>query len=336
MKSSRLVVLSSVILIAPLGLAQKENQTQAQQVGFSGEVKSVATVAETSGVHWQQPSGPTLVIPVWCRDCEYSPDGYRTKSGQVMDGKFSGEKIALTRDGNGRVTGVEATDANSGDLVRQAAMGPFGRTDETFYQDGKVRGRNLFKYDVYGHVTDWVSLDGEGNQAGHTRETWSKEIWTERTVSNKTGQVERRETYDPEKDEQHYTVLDESGNISLAWTYLHGNVTSFWEPSDSTDQAGDSFVDFDDKANPKAFHCHSTGICDVAKVHYEYADAGKKHPLSAEWRDAGGNLLFAAYYSYQFDANGNWTHREISVWNAELGQRTPYETDDRLIAYWDK
>ncbi len=336
MRSSRLVVLSSLILIAPLGLAQKKKQTQAEQDGFSGGVKSVATVVEMSGVHWQQPSGPTLVIPVWCRDCEYSQDGYRTKSGQMMDGKFTGEKITLTRDGNGRVTGVAATDANSGEPVRQAVIGPFGGTDETFYQNGKISVRSVFRYDQYGHVIDWIALDGDGNQVGRTQENWNEDIWTERTVSDKTGQVERRETYDPAKDEQHYTAFDASGNISLAWTYLHGIVTSFWEPSDSKEQAGDSFTDFDDKANPKTFHCHNTGICDVAKVHYEYADAAKTHPLSAEWRDAGGNLLYGAYYTYDFDANGNWTHREIAVWNTELGQRAPYETDDRLITYWDK
>jgi hypothetical protein len=70
-------------------------------------------------------------------------------------------------------------------------------------------------------------------------------------------------------------------------------------------------------------------------VHYEYADAPKRNLASAEWRDAGEKLLYGVYYVYTFDQKGNWTHREISVWNSELGTPTPYETDDRLIAYWE-
>jgi hypothetical protein len=60
MRSSRIVLLGSLVVIAPLGWAQRDNQTEALQDGRAGPVKSVATIVDVSGVQWQQPSGPTF------------------------------------------------------------------------------------------------------------------------------------------------------------------------------------------------------------------------------------------------------------------------------------
>jgi len=333
MRSSRLIVLLSLVTIAPLGWAQKQVKTQAEQDGFAGPVKSVATIVEQSNVPWQQPNGPVLVMPVWCHDCTYSPEGYRTKSGTLAGGEFVGEDITLHRNANGRVTELIATDIAHGQLTRHTVIGPFGKTEESFYQDGKLQVQNTFRYDLDGHLTEEISTDATGEQVGRTLTTWTKDDWTDRTGWGKNQQVQMRETFDPAKDEQHFTSFDASGNVALNWTYAHGQVHQFWAAADDTQQYGAAFADFDDKANPIAFHCHNR-VCEAAKIHYEYADAARRNPASAEWRDASGNLLYGVYYTYRFDANGNWSHRELSVWNANLGARTPYETDDRLISYW--
>jgi hypothetical protein len=333
MRSSRFVVLLSLVTIAPLGWAQKQMQSQAEQDGLAGRVNSVATIVEASDVHWLQPSGPTLLFPVVCRDCTYSQDGYRTKSGTIVDGKFMGENIALSRDPDGRVTGVVATDAANDEVSRSAVMGPFGKTEETFYRNGSVTARNTLRYDSFGRLLEMISFDATGAEVDRTLTTWGKDDWTGRTAWGKAQQVRLRATFDPAENEDHFSTFDESGNPAVNWTYAHGQVPAFWSASDEPDQYGAAFSDFDDKANPIAFHCRNH-VCNAAKIHYEYADAAKRNPASAEWRDGNGNLLYGAYYTYQFDAHGNWTHREVSVWNAELGARTPYETDDRMITYW--
>jgi len=63
---------------------------------------------------------------------------------------------------------------------------------------------------------------------------------------------------------------------------------------------------------------------------------GKRNPTSAEWRDAEGRLLYAAYYEYELDAFQNWTHRKVSVWSSDNPERTPYEDDTRTITYWQE
>jgi len=334
MRSSRLVVLGSLVL-APLVVAQERIQTEAQQDGLAGRVKSVATIVERRNIEWQQPGGPTLLFPVMCHDCEYSPEGYRTRSGEMVEGKFLGQNMTLRRDGTGHVTEVVGTDAASGDVFRRAVMGPFGKTQETFYRDGKVVLQNIFRYDANGRVIDWISLDGEGAQTDRLLTTWGKTDLTERKTWGKEQQLRSLEIVDPAANEERFTTFDESGVVAVSWTYRHGQAPSYWAASDAPNQPGAGFADLDDKANPISFDCHRGGACDVSKVHYEYANAAKQNPASAEWRDTRGNLLYGAYYTYQFDEHGNWTHREVSVWSAKLGARTVYETDDRLIAYWE-
>ncbi len=335
MRSSRLVVLGSLVVLAPLAPAQEKMQTEAQQDGLAGRVKSVATIVERPNVDWQQPSGPTLLYPVFCHDCEYSADGYRTRTGEVVDGKFLGQTMTLQRDGTGHVAEIVGTDEVSGEVFRRAVIGPLGKTQETFFSGGKVTVQNFFRYDTQGRMIDWLSLNGAGTQTDRILTTWGKTELTERTTWTTDQQMTSHVTFDPAANEQRFTTFDDSGAVAVSWTYRSGQMPSYWAASDAPIQYGAGFTDFGDKANPVSFDCHRGGACDLSNIHYEYADTAKQSPASAEWHDASGNLLYGAYYKYQFDEHGNWTHREVSVWSAKLGARTVYETDDRLITYWE-
>jgi hypothetical protein len=62
----------------------------------------------------------------------------------------------------------------------------------------------------------------------------------------------------------------------------------------------------------------------------------QKAPLSAEWKDANGKLIYAAYYEYVFDSHGNWVRREVWIISPSHPNRTFYETDIRTITYWSR
>lgn len=195
--------------------------------------------------------------------------------------------------------------------------------------------QNIFRYDSDGRQIDTLSFDGTGIQTDREMTTWGKTDLAQKTTWTKEQQMTSRVSVDPATNEERFTTFDDSGAVAVSWTYRHGQAPSYWSASDAPIQFGAGFTDFGDKANPISFHCHLGGVCDVSNIHYEYADAARQNPASAEWRDASGNLLYGAYYKYQFDEHGNWTHREVSVWSVELGARTVYETDERLITYWD-
>lgn len=335
MQSPRFVVSLSLVFLVPLVSAQHRPPTEAQLDGLAGAVKSVSTLVQNTEVSWQQPSGPTLVIPAFCRDCEYTPDGYRTKSGQVMEGKFLGEKITLNRDGNGHITELIAASTLSGGPSRREVMGPFGKIEQTLYMGGKTTGHQTFHYDANGNLRETISRDAEGALLSRTLSNWTSDgAWSSETWG-KDERVEAMNSYNPATDEQRSTTFDEWGNVAQTWTLQNGRVTSFWESPAGDRESGITLSDFGDKANVKAFPCHGEGRCDQVLVHYEYADPAKRNPLSAEWRDADGNVLYGAYYTYQFDQSGNWTRRQVWVSSPATGKRELYETDNRLITYWD-
>jgi hypothetical protein len=332
MRSRRCSLALLVVVVTFIVSAQ--SQTDAQMDGLDGPVKSVSSAVTRSDAKWQQPSGPLMVAPIWCRDCEYDPDGTRTKSGQLVEGKFFGEVVRLIRNAKGDVTDRYAY-GPSGDLQRHEVMGPFGKTELVVYVGGRLYGRQTFAYDEYGHVRDWVGFDAAGKSDGRTMTVTNKDgTVTRRSVYDKSGELSYEQTFDPAGEVDHFTTFDESGKTNLTWTVVHGKLTSFWERADSPSQFGDSFTEPEGKGNEDNFSCHSDLSCDVSHVHYEYLDGNKHMPQSAEWRDSEGNLKLAAYFEYEVDAHRNWIYRRIWVWNPDLGERTLFETDFRAIAYW--
>jgi hypothetical protein len=337
MRSPWSVFLLSLLVGLSVVYAQERNRTDAQRDDLAGPVKSAASRVTYSGVKWQQPDGPTLVLPIWCRDCEYDSDGTKTKSGQVVDGSFRGEIVRLIRDANGNVTDRLAIDASTGQTARHEVIGPFGKTEQTIYLGGEVRWRHIFSYDPYGHMTEWLSLDSAGRQESRSVTNTDKEgNVLERSVWGKDDELDWLQTYDPETPVEHFTTYDQSGKVKLTWTVAYGKVASFWELGDSSSQFGDHFSEDVGDGNVDNYACHNNGECEPSRIHYEYLDAKKRNPQSAEWQDSEGNLRFAAYYNYAIDSFRNWTYREVWVWTPELRNRTLYETDFRNITYWTK
>jgi hypothetical protein len=335
----------SLILVVAAGnaWAQKDGpRTDALQDGFLGPIKTVATVITRSPVKWEQPDGPTMVMPVWCQECAYDEDGTRTTSGQFQDGKFLGKFMTLRRDASGRVIDRVSTDVATGQIEHHEVLGPYGRTEETdFDPKGKIQAVQTFTYDQYGHLHDWLSVDGEGRQLSHTLHRTQKDgTLIEESAWDKTDELTWQQTYDSDRDLEHFSTFDESGAVKLTWIIEHGKVLSFWEapgqPHDRS-QFGEGFIEDKGQGNVDDFRCHEGGVCDRSRVHYEYLDPAKKrNPTSAEWRNSDGKLLFASYVEYDLDSHGNWTHRNVSVWPSEQGSRANYEEDSRILTYWDK
>lgn len=324
-----------LLVAASLTLAQAQTKTDAQMDGFAGPVKAVSSFVSQTGVKWQQPGGPTLVAPLWCRDCEYDPDGNKTKSGQIVEGEFFGEVIRLVRDADGHVTNRYWYSSSTNELQRHEVMGPFGKIEEKVFIGGKLRFRSTFTYDEYGHLSDWLSFDAAGKSEGHTSTVIAKDgTVTRRSTYDKNGELSYEQTFDPEAQIDHFTTFDEFGKVKLIWTVIHGKLVSFWETRDAATQFGENFIEPQGEGSFDNYACHSDLSCEVSRVHYDYLDGDKHTPRSAEWRDAEGNLKLAAYFDYEADSYHNWTTRRVWVWNPDLGERTLSETDLRAITYW--
>ena len=329
-----MLVAAVVLLIQVRSVSQERRQTDAQQDDLAGPVKSVATMVVQSGVQWEQPDGPTLFFPVSCRDCEYDPDGAKTRAGTIGETSFFGENLQIDRDGKGKVIERRVIDATTGELTRDDVLGTHGITRQTAYNHGVVSSSQRFHYDEKGHLSEILSLDAKGNQSDRTNYTTTEDgVTTETTQWGQAGQMRFQQLYDPETDTDTITTFDDAGAIKLFLLAVQGRVTSFWARS-SERQFGDSIAFFKGGGNAESTHCHADGKCDRFLIHYEYSDHPQRNPGSAEWRDASGNLLYAVYYEYEMDQYRNWTHRKVWVIGPNQPERSLYEEDSRIIVYW--
>lgn len=322
---------------ATFAFAESQNLSDAQRMDLAGPVKSVSVTATKTDVAWQQPSGPTLVLPVWCWECEFDPDGNQTKSGQIFNGGFHGEIIGLVRDANGHVTNRFFTDPSTGETTRDEVVGPFGPTEQTSYQHDQLLSQTVVRYDQFGHILESQTLDAAGNQISRAevhvdKEGNNKEEWD----WGKEGELTLRfqKTFDPQTQFEHFNSFNSFGSLVLTWTVIHGRLASFCELPDSPSQFGDGFTEDINENTVETYDCHGNNKCDISRVHFEYLDPKRRNPSSIEWRDAAGNLQYAAYYEFEIDAFRNWTHRQIWVWSPALGERKLCETDSRSITYW--
>jgi len=84
MRYLRRALILSLLLIGSANFlsAQEPNLTDAQRMDLAGRIKAVSTTASRTDVLWQQPAGPSLIVPVFCWECEFDPNGNQTRPGQ--------------------------------------------------------------------------------------------------------------------------------------------------------------------------------------------------------------------------------------------------------------
>jgi hypothetical protein len=276
-----------IVSIAWAAFAQQRAQSNAETDGFKGPIKSVNTSVISNGVNWSQPDGPSMVLALWCRDCEYAADGTRTRSGVSH-----GETVRLVLDSEGNVIERFATDLSTGAPTHHDIMGPFGKAKETFYTNGKVSLEQTYSYDEYGHMKEMRTRDPtEEQDAVIAIRTDKNGQILERSSYGKNGRLSVQQTFDPETKIERLTSFDETAAVKLAWTVDHGKLNSFWEAHDAPAREGwDNFTEKQDENNYDNYSCHSDLKCVVSHVHYEYLEEDNRLPVSVEWRDAEGQV----------------------------------------------
>jgi hypothetical protein len=153
----------------------------------------------------------------------------------------------------------------------------------------------------------------------------------ESTVGHQAGELFDEEI-DNKNNSHSFVRFDENGKPELQSYIQQGKVDSFWAASNKRNEWGSNSTNFTNRSDASRTSCMNNG-CTISHVHYEFVDEAKKHPLSAEWKDANGKLIYAAYYEYVFDSQGNWVRREVWIISPSHPNRTFYETDIRNITY---
>jgi hypothetical protein len=334
----RFLAIVALSLFVGSSLAPAQHRvTAAERDDLVGPVASVSVKQTYSGLQWVQPDGPTLVEPVWCKECKYDREGNHTSWGQTVNGVFSGEINHIVYDESGHAAEFFIENASTGQLSVREVVGPWGITERTTYLNGAVDQRQTYSYDESGRTVDMTTFDGKGKQIArvHTEHDADGNFKEKRCIGA-DGKIAYLQTYDAEKKEEHYLSFNQSGSVDFSWTVIDKKLTSFFTVPGSRSLEVANFNEHPSSDTVENYACRNNGKCELSRVHYEYPDSDERNQLSVEWRDAEGTLRYAAYYQYELDAFRNWTDRQIWVWSPELGERKLLEADSRTIAYWQK
>jgi hypothetical protein len=328
----------SIMLIGTAAVrAEKKAQTDAQQDGLNGSVRSVFMNSQKT-LFSLDPAGAWAIQDVPSGNIEYDNKGYRTKMGELTgpNGEFQGQMSQLVRDANGRVIERTMTQLPSEEVIEHDVYGPFGLVESTNLSSGKPTSGQTLRYDQQGNVQEDTSLDGDGKPIFRTVYRRNPDgAWTERTMWLKGG-LHSHETYDPDSDLQQYEEYNESGDVTTSFTYRHDRVESYWSALQDAN-GGTSMIRTLDNGDTLTWSCHNQERTCVGRTrHNVYLDAARNNPSETEILSDDGKQLFRAYYEYQMDEHENWTRRKIWVQSGEQGERTLYKTDLRTITYWSE
>jgi hypothetical protein len=335
-----------LLFVAACGFAsaQDDNKTDLQRDALHGPVKSVAT-SRISDASQEMQQSVQFSVPLVCQICEYDVDGNRIARGQIADGDFFGEQTVIQRNADGMVEKITTT--NAGPLppntsqpppfIRYDVAGPFGIVDSTIMEDGKTVSHTTTEYDAKGHVSDVRTFDSTGPVI-HEVYKWTddgqrKELDTYLKKDVLLSQM----TWDPETDVNRYTCFDPSGALLESWTVQSGKSLSFWQASDEPGRCNAQLM-FEDGANGDfiRYYCEKNTECKVNHSYSSYVGPGKQNIRHTDFHDSAGKLAWASDYQYEFDSNGNWTHRKVLVTIAGNPAPILFAEDTRTIAYWDK
>jgi hypothetical protein len=329
-------ILSLMVIGTAAVLAENKTQTEAQQDGLNGSVRSLTMIGQEIRFKLD-PAGEWVIQSVPSGDVEYDNKGYRTKVGKLDggNGEFQGQACEFVRDANGLVIERTMTQLPSQDIIEHDVYGPFGLVEATNFSSGKPTFLHTISYDQQGNVREDTTMEGDRKPIFRTLYRRNADgAWTERTMWLR-GTLHSHETYDPDSDFQRYEEYDESGNVITTFTYRHDRFESYWS---ALNDGGLPVIDNLDNGDIKTWTCHNDKrICDGHIRHGVYLDAARHNPSMTEiLSEPDERLLFRAYYEYQMDEHENWTSRKVWVQSGEQGERTLYETDSRTIIYWPK
>ena len=318
------------VQIAP---AQKTNQSEAQQDGLSGPVRSVSMHAEQTQLKleglesWALQKVPTGYI-------EYARDGFRMKDGQSSgpNGEFQGQAIQFIRDGNGHVVERTVSMVPPDEIIEHDAYGPFGLVQSTSFSYGKPTFQRTISYDAQGSVLEEVSMESDEKPVSRTLYRRRPDgQWTERTQWMH-GVLHSHESYDPDSDFQRYEEYDQSGAVVVTFTHRNNRIDSYWSARQDPN-AGTVLIKNLDNGDSVSTICNGGGVCSDRTRHAMYLDKARHNPAMTEIR-SDGQALCRAYYEYQLDDYQNWTSRKVWLQEGAQGERNLYETDSRTITYW--
>jgi hypothetical protein len=336
-----LLFATALFTLVPFALGEQQKYSARQSLGFKGQVHTALT-SHTKLAKDPRTRAHIFIFPV--------------QSWLSFDAAGNLMEVSGQEDANGRIEGVQrmqydaegrqiltATYVNGQeiDTRNEYLTNADGTQEMRVYSGGKLQNRTVGAHDALGRVTESNTFDGASTLINHAVWKYDEEgrvqEWTVEGA-NKQLAVHFLDHYEGE-DGLVRSGLDPAGHIVWTLSMQGGTLTHSWSdtscspPNDLPAWCRGSLGWIDqEKGVIRGYRFDDDGLLDT--VENRSGQHGNLEPDSAEVYDSSGKLLEKVAYEYERDAEGNWTRRSVSVWDAGNNVMVPILEERRTITYY--
>lgn len=326
------------LLVLPVFASQHKN-TDAENDGMNGPVKSVITTVEASApsphISMKWIPGQKSVVNL-CPICMYDPKGNRILTGMQRGDGLHEESTQVVYDNTGDQRERIVTN-EKGELVQRMVIGPYGTTEFDLFQGGVLTVKNILAYEDGGLTRVDTITDGRGVQTG--RSLQRRDVSGHIVEAWNYGQAglllyHFTDIIDPDSGTQTFTEINPDGTVRMTWTARNDHIVSYWQqPSPLSLPGGRVCMDRGPRASVCEMYFEGGSFTEES---VEFLDDAKHLPCHTEIRDEHNEVQETADDEYEFDDQGNWTSRTQYVSTKEAPARKLISVCRRIITYWPK
>ena len=300
-------------------------------MGFAGPVKSVVTTRQTFMQVPIQRSGPVIVYPALCDECEFDINGSAAVS------RFGGTVQRKILDGMGRAQ-EQTSEDEKGEVFAHSVFtyGPMGIVRSETYQGGKLSSVAAFTYDGRGNVVESNLYGPDGTLQRRTLDKFDEQHRNLESVAEGPGDSYTDVVRTYSKDTgylESMTSLNRDGTVRSALRVDESQVLSYWhQPGDT--HGGRTSICFADDGGTERDCREYNADGTYTTAHFSFTDPSKRHPVQVKLYGSDLQLVMEADYDYELDSFGNWAKRTVWVRTEPSGERHIVEKDARTLTYY--
>lgn len=322
------------LLLATSSAFGQPKYSTLQNFGLNGPVRSIQTRRDIIANDPRE-RGQRYEPSDICTICTFDRRGDITESdnGWGPNGVYGTTRTIY--DSNGWPIDSISFDDSGIETSRTISIsGPHGPLQTQFWSKGTLTATELRRYDEGGNEIVSERRNAAGKVEYECTRRFDDHGNVLEVISQGRGFYSRAlSRYDAGGTLLEWLTYDRDDNLLLHATFNGADLTSWWMKPNSGFGIGFTIASSQDQDVSVGYSSREDGKLD----RYEYRAAGRRgnvEPAEVLRYSPEGQLEERVGFRYTRDAFGNWTEREMTVWDATTGAEVLIRRDTRAIFYY--
>jgi hypothetical protein len=324
----------TVLLLAACSAFAQPKYSTLQNFGMNGPVRSIHTRRDIIAKDPRK-QGQRYQPSDICTICAFNRRGNVTENDNGWGPKGINGTTRTTYDSNEWPVETVSFDNNGDQTSRTTSInGPHGPLQSQFWSNGNLIATELHRYDENGNEIFSERKSAGGDVEYECTRRFDDHRNELEAISQGRGFYSRSlNRYRADGTLLEWLTYDHEDNLILHATFNAAGLTSWWMKPHAGVGVGFTISGSQDDTVSVGYSSREDGRVDK----YEYRHDGRKgnvEPTVVLLYSPEGQLEEHVGFRYERDAFGNWTVREMTVWDPATGTEVLVHRDARTITYY--